>query len=328
VFANWADIMQLLLQLSQQQQQPLPRQQWQQHSAVLQRITRAQLRMLEIMHQLFCLWTAVVPRAPSAVPPAVVETALLLLRVPQCGLLWTGAAAAAAAAALPVALGCSNIEALQETYCKMQINAGTFLYQLCRIFVQEELATAAAGQTVTLLREPAVTELLLQMLTVHTMLLHQHLSKEQQQQQPSESSKQQLRADLLPIPAFHQHQDMLQLLPGGQAYLDVMHGLSAAACNNSASELWQYSLYWARAFCNALEVSLQKICMQDSTTVDCNAPVLSAAAVRLVLELQLLAAGAVQRQRQRKRSRSHSHRCNSSSSSSSRMRVATHFTCC
>jgi hypothetical protein len=43
----------------------------------------------------------------------------------------------------------------------------------------------------------------------------QQQPKKQQQQQP----KQQLRADLLPIPAFHQ--DMLQLLPGGQGYLDA-----------------------------------------------------------------------------------------------------------
>jgi hypothetical protein len=77
----------------------------------------------------------------------------------------------------------------------------------------------------------------LQLLTAWTAELHKHHTAQQQQQQQllppgtagasssmqqhkqQQPSKQQHRADLLSIPAFHQ--DMLQLLPGGQAYLDA-----------------------------------------------------------------------------------------------------------
>jgi hypothetical protein len=144
-----------------------------------------------------------------------------------------------------------------------------------------------------------VPELLLLLLAVYTMLLHQHHS-EQQQQQPLQSSKQQLRANLLPIPAFHQHQDTLQLLPGGQAYLDVAgHAVTAAAAadSGSASDILASYLSRAQTTSASLNASLQYSSMrqQGSSVTTGNAPALSAAAVRLVLGLQLLAAGCVQR---------------------------------
>jgi hypothetical protein len=97
------------------------------------------------------------------------------------------------------------------------------------------------------------------------MLLHQHhaaylqeegssssSSSAQQQQLPPRLGKQpskQLRADLLPIPAFHQLQDMLQLLPGGQAYLDAAAAWAASesvesrALTSLNGRLYEASMY-------------------------------------------------------------------------------------
>jgi hypothetical protein len=230
------------------------------------------------------------PHVPTAVHTVVGAASPLLLQLQNCGrLLWAGATATAAAEEL------HSREAVQSRYCRAQLLVGDPVHQLCSMLLQEQLDTTTAAQAVSLVREPAVAELLLQLLTVYTMLLHQQHS-EQQQQHPSK----QHRADLLPIPAFHQHQDMLQLLPGGQAYLDTA-GEEAAACAASecALEFGQRCGLRARIFSAALQVSLRHSCIpqQGNSTVSlrqCDAPVLSAAAVRLVLELQLLAAGAVQ----------------------------------
>jgi hypothetical protein len=276
VFANWADIMQLLLQQPTQQQQ----------FAGPEGVLRAQLKMFKVMRQLFCLWSCLTNCAPSSLPTAVVDLALLLVRVPHCRLLWTGTAAAAPAAA---AADHSSSEFVRWTYCKTQATAGFFLHQLSRMMQLEQLSTEVAAQAITLLREPAVAELLLQLLTAHTVMPHQ------QQQQPS---KQQLRADLLQTPAFHQHQDMLQLLPGGQAYLDAMRRVVVAACGSSLLEKQcEHCFSSAYSFCSVLDVSLLHSCKQQqgSSTDGCTSPALSAAAVRMVLELQLLAAAAVQR---------------------------------
>jgi hypothetical protein len=208
---------------------------------------------------------------------------LLLHQLPRHGrLLSTGTAAAEGAA-------------LCSVYCKSQINAGCFIYHICCMLERQLLSTAAAAQAVSLLCEPAVAELLLQLLTVYTMLLHQQHSEQQQASQPSK----QHRADLLPIPAFHQHQDMLQLLPGGQAYLDAAGKAAAASCEPVLAGAPDVG-FRAYMYGVALDISLHQSCVPQQSTlaVHRDAPVLLAAAVRLVLELQLLAAAAVQRQQQ------------------------------
>uniref|UniRef100_A0A383V4W9 Uncharacterized protein n=1 Tax=Tetradesmus obliquus TaxID=3088 RepID=A0A383V4W9_TETOB len=130
------------------------------------------------------------------------------------------------------------------------------------------------------------------------MMLHRHHSEQQQeqQQQQQQNSQQQLRADLLPIPAFHQQEDVLQLLPGGQAYLVARFFDNAS--DDAASEV----IARAHKYAGAMETTLEHCCMQEQGSlpmaVDGSSPVLSAAAVRLMLELQLLAAGAVQRLQQ------------------------------
>uniref|UniRef100_A0A383VBS5 Uncharacterized protein n=1 Tax=Tetradesmus obliquus TaxID=3088 RepID=A0A383VBS5_TETOB len=96
-----------------------------------------------------------------------------------------------------------------------------------------------------------------------------------------------------PIPAFHEHQDML---PGGQAYLATAGCLPGAAAGDAT-----LCVITTCMLAMALETTFKirhVSQQQSSTTLDSNAAVLSAAAVRLLLELQLLAAGAVQRGRQ------------------------------
>jgi hypothetical protein len=163
--------------------------------------------------------------------------------------------------------------------------------------------------------------MLLQLLAANTMLLHQQHAEnlqqqqqlhpqvnsssssgssqnqqqreqqqQQQRQQPGQSCKQH-RADLLLIPAFHQHQDMLQLLPGGQTYLDAA---AARAVLEAARGLPNVCCLFTAKQAGALKAVCMSLTASEQSTTD--VPVLSAAALRLVLELQLLAAGAVQRQ--------------------------------
>jgi hypothetical protein len=185
-----------------------------------------------------------------------------------------------------------------------------------------------------LLLEPAVQELLLQQLAAFTALLHmdhtaqqQHptgqasssassgsgslqsnAQQQQQQQQARQSNK--LRADLLAIPAFHQHGDIVQLLPGGQAYLDAAAAAASAQMGDQQNRVhvcMQQSLVIAKLLGRSMAGNQPSRGAPSTTTISQPLPggalLLSAAAVRLVLELQLLAAGEVQRQRQRQRQR-------------------------
>jgi hypothetical protein len=125
------------------------------------------------------------------------------------------------------------------------------------------------------------------------------------QQQQQQLFKQQLRADLLAIPAFHQHPDMLQLLPSGQAYLDVAAAAesaaaaaAAAAADRSVVSGALQDTRWRVHACGCCSV----MCHSLQAGFAEHAPhmhVLSAAAIRLVLELQLLAAAEHQRCQQR-----------------------------
>jgi hypothetical protein len=147
----------------------------------------------------------------------------------------------------------------------------------------------AEEQRDSLLQHPAVAELLLQNMIACTAQLHQRnmVYKQQQQQgkqQPNQPVKQQHRADLLHIPAFHQ--DMLQLLPGGQAYLDASVAAVAAyrELDNSAEDQQLWSI--TGSCCSVMPEALWRGPAHQG-----QADLVSAAAVRLVLALQLLAAG-------------------------------------
>jgi hypothetical protein len=188
-----------------------------------------------------------------------------------------------------------------------------------------------AGVAADLLRlqhEPSLAEMQLQVLAAWTAVMHKdHAAHQQQQllqqalpaaagesssnsssssssrielqhQQPKQPAKQQWRADLLPIPAFHQ--DLLPLLPGGQTYLDT----AARAASNLRGTVEERAV-GIRGFANCCCCNLLHYLQHNPHRVSGQqqlgsaAGVVSAAAVRLVLELQLLAAGAVQQQRQR-----------------------------
>jgi hypothetical protein len=122
-------------------------------------------------------------------------------------------------------------------------------------------------------------------------------SSTHQQQQPA---RQRRRADLLSIPAFHH--DMLQLLPDGQAYLDAAAAEAAGWKLNGAANAAKLRAY-AGGCCRSISYyfysHLDSVAGQQQLSR--HPLVVSAAAVRLVLELTLLASGAVQRQREQHR---------------------------
>jgi hypothetical protein len=93
---------------------------------------------------------------------------------------------------------------------------------------------------------------------------------------------------------------MLQLLPGGQAYLDAAPAWAAwKQQQTGTSTQLQISLHQVHTLQESLIASLGYALnvQHDGQAVDATAPVLSAAAVRLVLQLQLLTASFVQRLR-------------------------------
>jgi hypothetical protein len=177
--------------------------------------------------------------------------------------------------------------------------------------VQQQVHAELASKLQSLLCEPAVLDLLLQQLTVYTALLHQeyeefrqHLQQQQQQhasghsssnssQAPSPALLQQQQQHLKQIPAFHH--EVAKLLHGGQEYLDAA---TAAAANQwcDADRLSTGAWHARRLSLGLRACIVLSYCGSScSPPHSTNAPVLSAAAMRLVLELQLLAASAVQR---------------------------------
>jgi hypothetical protein len=246
----------------------------------------------------------------------------LLQQLQRCGPLLPNAAATMT----------REIASMHHQHQIVQVMASKFLSVLSasyaelveRLDLQHELAAdvfkTCRLQVDCLLSDPAAVELLLQLLAVQTMLLHQQRTKYQQRtqqlQRPSGQSsssssssssrssrpqcKGQLRADLLFIPAFHRHQDMLRLLPaGGQAYLDAaaaLHRMAAADTATAAAETLVGCTSEAVFYVNGLSVVVS--CAAEHQTLSSDSPVLSAAAVRLVLELQLLASWAVQQEQQ------------------------------
>jgi hypothetical protein len=183
---------------------------------------------------------------------------------------------------------------------------------------QKQVDAGVAVEVLGLQNDPALAEMQLQLLTAWADLLYkQHTTQQQQQLSPgtagasSSSSTQQQQqqqqptmqrhcADLLCIPAFHQ--DMVQLLPGGQAYLDAAAEEAAGWGMNGeayAVQLQRFASGSCQTISYYLHRHLQSIAGQQQLSR--NAVLFSGAAVRTVLELQLLASGAVQRQREQQR---------------------------
>jgi hypothetical protein len=252
--------------------------------------------LIDTVRTLLHVTEAVQCRARELVPPALLSSSLsaalpLLLQLQSC-------------AQLPLRGGGSS--SAVQAFVKAQSAQVTFITHIGALFEQQKLDAAAAAQFEQMLLNPAVQQLLLQPMVAWVALLHQeHISEQQQQrqQQGGRLSRQQLQqADLLPIPAFHQ--DKLQLLPSGQAYLDA--AASAGEDSSSQSALKGSRRFLTYTCSGALNLVMQQLLYSASRDsgdngkqwMNTDALILSAAAVKLVLELQLLAAGEVQRQRQ------------------------------
>uniref|UniRef100_A0A383V4W0 MYND-type domain-containing protein n=1 Tax=Tetradesmus obliquus TaxID=3088 RepID=A0A383V4W0_TETOB len=254
-------------------------------------------------------WEHVVKHAPAVLPsvlptlPALLQQlqgcSRLLLQLPQYG----GVQSPVPGSSRGTRAGAAGSSMKSSVVEFHGLAAGL----LCTMVGLSEQVTVLVG---LLAQHEEVEEMLLQLLTACTVLLHkEHTTQQQQQHQArvrpgnsgSSSYRQELSkwspkvsADLLPIPAFHQ--DMLQLLPGGQAYLDGAAAYVADYCSTADQQkghCWLQVYKVLFIFSKSLRNHLR-----DNEPLASDAPVLSAAALRLVLELQLLAAGELQRLQQ------------------------------
>jgi hypothetical protein len=272
--------------------------------------------VLRMVGPLLCCWAEMIECKPALLQ-VVVRTLLPLVQQLQgCGSLLMRPAAAAAAAS--VQGGSSSGSSSSSSY-EHKLQYQLFVAQqaasrlLTVIYQHKQVDAGVAAELLRLHNDPAVAEMQLQLLTAWTAELHTAQQQQQQQQQQlppgtagvssSSSSmqgqqqpvRQERRADLLPIPAFHQ--DMLQLLPGG--YLDVAAETAARWGEDSAFQLRTHASNCCNTINRCLESHRESIAGQQQ--ISRMQLVLSAAAVRLVLELQLLASGAVQKQREQLR---------------------------
>jgi hypothetical protein len=192
-------------------------------------------QQLRLVRQLLGCWNKMVKRGLELLQVVVRALLPLVQQLQGCGsLLMQPAAAARSGPPASVQAGSSS-----SSSCEQQLQRALFGTQhaaslvLNSIHEQGQLDAGVAAEVLRLQNDPAVAEM--QLLTAWTAQLHkQHTAQQQQlqlgtagasssssstQQQQQQPAKQQHRADLLSIPAFHE--DMLQLLPGCQAYLDA-----------------------------------------------------------------------------------------------------------
>jgi hypothetical protein len=277
-------------------------------AAVLLRSTRQQLdaltHLLQSVRHLLGCWHELVEQVPAFMQ-VVVRTLLPLVQQLQgCRSLLLRPAAAAAAAAVHSAPAVSAQAGSSSSSSTYGLQAMLFAMQhaasmlMVAIDGQQQLNAGVAADVLRLQNDPAVVEMQLQLLTAWTAQMHkQHTAQQQQQslpgtaaassstqQQQQQPAKQRHRADLLSTPAFHQ--DMLQLLPGGQAYLDAAAEEAASWGTDWEANAVQLCIH-AGACCHTINhymySHLESIAGQQQLSR--NAALVSGAAVRLVLEL-------------------------------------------
>jgi hypothetical protein len=303
-------VLQDVIRLSSQQQQQ--QQDW-----------RVCARLLYVLGAIPVIWEVATRACPAMVRTIIPAALPLLQQLQRCGQLLPTATVAPHVHSSRTTSS-SSLRGSRDTgisldphqaYITVQQSTVRFVFELVGYITAQRVDSSHAS--CQLLRDPAVSELLLQLLAARTVILHkEHVAHRQQQQDPAAGSsssssshsqqrpvqgaKQQLRADLLSIPAFHQHPDMLQLLPGGQAYLDAaaawagwkqQTGITTLLLTKSLQQAYKLQESLIHSLTHTL------IAQHSGETFDATAPVLSAAAVRLVLQLQLLAASFVQRAR-------------------------------
>jgi hypothetical protein len=280
-------------------------------------------RILSVLGATPTMWDAATRACPAMSRITIPAALPLLQQLQRCGQLLPAATAtppshSSSSSSNSSSRGTGGDVGPHQELMRAQHNMLRFLAVLANYVNAQQAATGVDPQmpACQLLRDPAVSELLLQLLAAHTAILHtDHVAHRQQQrdaaagsssssssghsqQRPAQGAKQQQRADLLYIPAYHQHPDMLQLLPGGQVYLEAARKQQQIGTDTQL-QLLAKILPEVRALQGMVIASLGYTldAQHGGQAVDVTAPVLSAAAVRLVLQLQLLAASFVQRRR-------------------------------
>jgi hypothetical protein len=271
------------------------------------------------------MWAFLVQQMPTAMPN-VARTALpLLQQLQRCGSLLPFAATAGSGGNTASA-GSPKTTFLGLAYYSAGNRGLQLALVVAGVAARHQPGSAAHQQAWQL--DSAVTQMALQQLIICAALVHREHTEQLQQQQKAEgqqpsrrSSKsrsssgnrpssessnsgdaqqqqsRKMRADLLRIPAYHQ--DLVPLLPGGQAYLDGM--VAAVAAEADSSRKTQLSDHWAdisgavSVLVDVLSTAAQSL--PGGHNARGRSPLLSEAALKLVLEVQLLAAGALQRQR-------------------------------
>jgi hypothetical protein len=194
----------------------------------------------------------------------------------------------------------SSSSSMLKSYANVQHALLIVYYSLQGLLHRNQLAAIVAEQVKQLLLDQEVQDLLLEPLVAHVTVLHQqHEAQHQQQQQQQQQPRARALQHNLAIPAFHQ--DML--LPGGQAYVDAVVAEMAETARSHRNNV-QCS-HVGRAYKavavhrNTLAVWVTSRTLQQHY----DSVMLSAAAVRLVLELQLLAAEELRRQQKQQQQR-------------------------
>uniref|UniRef100_A0A383VLF2 MYND-type domain-containing protein n=1 Tax=Tetradesmus obliquus TaxID=3088 RepID=A0A383VLF2_TETOB len=252
------------------------------------------VRALMCVTDVSCRWARAL--VPAALQHAALQaTAQLMQQLHGCATQLPAATAGAGGSSS----SSSSSSSPHAEYIEAQIAAMGVICRLYGLVQEQQLSADSTLQAEQLLEDPAVQWLLLQPLVAFVVLLHLHHAARKQQQQQQQQRRPGTTLQLLPIPAFHQ--DMP--LPGGQAYLDA----AAAMMQVDYSRLQDSDAHntWSEASLAVamLDAGLEAWSMCGVRDQACSNVMLSAAAVRLVLELQLLAADAVQQQQQQQQTR-------------------------
>jgi hypothetical protein len=299
----------------------IQQQQQQQHSAG---DWQGFLVMTEVMRRVLRMWDCVAGTAPRMLRTVLFAVLPLLQHLQACGTLLPADFADCSSSTADSSSSSSKRANPYHGFIEVQCNATLLLRTTAELVHGESQhgpvvsLTTPEGQ---LFAAPAVSQLVLQLLSVSALVMHKDHATHRQQQRASAASssseqqgsqaaasgaKQQHRADLLSIPAFHQQQDVLQLLPGGQAYFDVIPtwlksrwGVTGDSSAEAEAQKLRSFAHQTHMLTQLMTIHLQYVveAQHKGRIWDRDDPALSAAAVRLVLELQLLAASWLQRQR-------------------------------
>jgi hypothetical protein len=150
-------------------------------------------KLESIMDQIFTAWGTVISDGAALVPTVARTMLPLLQQLQRCSSSKLLPAKATAATGSGGGSTLNTVDAvckrtLQSVY-RLQSNSGMMLYEFACMTTEDQLQPAVRAQIAPLLKDPTTAELLLQLLTAETVLLHRRLDAEQQQQQLSSRSR-------------------------------------------------------------------------------------------------------------------------------------------